>query len=248
MIPLAVQTYTIRREWQADPHKALQNLKELGVKNLELARVDFDEKTANLVVESGLKVVSIQAKFNDLRDRFDQMAAFLRRMDCKIAVVSVLNLSSILFGKACVVRFAKALDRLALHYQQVGITLAFHHHDFEWKRISGKTKLEWLLETSREIQFVSDTYWCKKRGYDPRDIASLIGERLIGWHLRDYDAVMNHHPDCACGSGAIDFETLLRHAPASVVYGAIEQNSDQPFVDLKTSLRHLNAIQTKETL
>jgi sugar phosphate isomerase/epimerase len=220
----------------------------LGVRNVELARVAFDDVTADLVLDSKLHVVSIQAKFAELYEDFERMTTFLRRVGCDIAVVSVLNLPSILCGKQSVVKFAKALDRLALRYRAEGITLAFHHHDFELKRVRGTIKLDWLLEASKEIAFVSDTYWCKKQGFEPRDVAKRIGDRLIGWHLRDYDEMKPKHPDCACGHGAIDFADLLKNAPKTVRYGAIEQNCAQPLVDVKDSLRHLQSIQAKEAL
>jgi len=248
MIPLAVQTYTIRNEWKTDPCMALAGLVALGVKNVELARVDFTPQTAKLVKQSGLRVISVQAKFKTLDKEFKAMVAFLNEVSCRIAVVSVLGLKPLFLGLRAVTAYARDLDRLALRYRNEGITLAFHHHDFEFVHIRGKTKLEWLLEHSKEIRFVSDTYWCKVAGHEPFDVAQQFGERLIGWHLRDYDAVSRKHPDLPCGKGSIDFAKLLANAPSGVVYGAIEQNSIQPYKDLQTSLDHFRSIQAKEAL
>lgn len=248
MIPLAVQTYTIRDAWKEDPGRALAGLVALGVKNVELARVAFTPKTAKIVNDSGLHVIAVQAKYKELDKDFHAMVAFLKEVSCRIAVVSVLGLKPMFLGLRAVTAYARDLDRLALRYRNEGITLAFHHHDFEFVRIHGKTKLEWLLKSSREIRFVSDTYWCKVAGREPLDVAQSIGDRLIGWHLRDYDAVSRKHPDLPCGKGSIDFAKLLANAPSGVAYGAIEQNAKRPFEDLKTSLDHVRSIQAKEAI
>jgi sugar phosphate isomerase/epimerase len=248
MIPLAVQTYTIRNEWKEDPRKALAELVALGVTQVELARVAFTPQTAKIVNDSGLQVIAVQAKFKELDGDFDAMVAFLKAVRCNIAVVSVLGLKPMFLGKRAVQAYAKELDSLALRYRNEGITIAFHHHNFEFVKVSGMTKLEWLLESSREIRFISDTYWCQVAGHEPLDVARKIGDRLIGWHLRDYDTVSKNHPDLPCGKGSIDFAKLLANAPSDLAYGAIEQNSTQPILDLKTSLNHLRSIQAKEAL
>lgn len=248
MIPFAVQTYTIREAWKNDPALSLTRLKQLGVKRLELARVPFVPETARIVLASGLEVVSIQAKFKEWSHHFEPMLAFANAVGCKIAVVSVSSLASILFGKRAVLRYGKRLDELSFRFKKEGIVLALHHHDFEFRMTQGKTKLEWLLSTTKEVGFVSDTYWCKKAGFEPEAVARQIGDRLIGLHLRDFDVQNPDHPDTELGNGSIDFAGLLSNLPASVAYGAIEQNTLDPYGSLSQSIAHLQTITHQEAL
>lgn len=248
MIAFAVQTYTIRMAWRIEAAASLQRLKELGVRRIELARVPFTDETAKIVKDSGLRVVSIQAKFKEWSDHFETMLAFSKAVGCEIAVVSVSSLSSILFGKRAVLRFGKTLDNLAGKYQKEGIRLALHHHDFEFRTIHGQTKLDFLLAHTKDVAFVSDTYWCKKAGFEPESVARRIGGRLIGLHLRDYDPVDPKHPDTELGRGSIDFAALLAQIPTSVVYGAIEQNASDPYRSLAQSIAHLKTITHQEAL
>jgi sugar phosphate isomerase/epimerase len=137
-VRVGVQTYTIREAARRNLPEALARLKALGVTSVELARIAFSAENAAIVRASGLAVSSIQAKFKQLSQDFNAMLAFCGAVDCKIVVVSVLPLSCILGGEWPLRAFAARLDSLAARYREQGITLAFHHHDFEFKRLGGR--------------------------------------------------------------------------------------------------------------
>jgi sugar phosphate isomerase/epimerase len=136
-VQLGVQTYTIREAARRNLPEALARLKALGVTSVELARIAFSPENAAIVRASGLAVMSIQATYKELSGGFDGMAAFCAALDCKLVVVSVLPLACILGGERPLRAFAAGLDGLAARYREQGIALAFHHHDFEFKRLGG---------------------------------------------------------------------------------------------------------------
>jgi sugar phosphate isomerase/epimerase len=139
-VQLGVQTYTIREAARRNLPEALARLKALGVTSVELARIAFSPENAAIVRASGLAVSSIQAKYKELSRGFDGMAAFCAALDCKLVVVSVLPLACILGGEGPLRAFAARLDGLAARYREQGIALAFHHHDFEFKRLGGSAR------------------------------------------------------------------------------------------------------------
>ncbi|MCK7485124.1 MAG: MFS transporter [Bacillus subtilis] len=147
---LAVQTYTIRHEMKDDIHAALFKLKSLGVEAIELARVPFNYAIAQVVKETGLRVESIQVKFHLLKRHFAHFVRFCKEVDCAIVVVSVLPIPAILGGSKAIARFARQLDELAKRYEEEGISLAFHHHAFEFQTIRGKTQI-YVIDGSHEF-------------------------------------------------------------------------------------------------
>ena len=66
MLDFGVQTFTIRHSQKKDVKKAYMPLIKLGIKKYEVARIDFNEKNANIIKElvdgQGIEVVSIQVK------------------------------------------------------------------------------------------------------------------------------------------------------------------------------------------
>jgi sugar phosphate isomerase/epimerase len=240
---LAVQTYTIRHEMKEDIHAALFKLKSLGVTGIELARVPFNYAIAQVVKEVGLRVESIQVKFHHLDRHFDHFVRFCKEVECDVVVVSVLPLTAIIGGHQAMKRFARRLDHLANRYAQANIILAFHHHAFEFQTIRKKTKFETLYkETSDIVKFVSDTYWTQKSGIDPAAFVANIGKRLIGLHLRDLKIDEQHQFDTHLGDGVIDFPAIFQVLPASVRYGAIEQNAVHPYESIAKSIKFIQPL------
>jgi sugar phosphate isomerase/epimerase len=239
-VRLGVQTYTIREAARRNLPEALARLKALGVTSVELARIAFSPENAAIVRASGLAVMSIQAKYKELSRGFDGMAAFCAALDCKLVVVSVLPLACILGGERPLRAFAARLDGLAARYREQGIALAFHHHDFEFKKLGGygasgrRRKFELLVEESfaRRSNSCLDTYWAKRAGEDPCRLITWLGGRLAGLHLRDHAAVRKGtrsiHSDTELGRGDIDFAAVIKAASPFASYAAIEQKSDAP--------------------
>ena len=146
--------------------------------------------------------------------------------------------------------FISRLDGLATEYEKAGITLAYHHHNWEYIRLSnGKTRMEELLSKTAKIKFVHDTYWTARCGIDPARQIRQLGNRLLGIHLRDLTfgkRLLSVVPrDTYIGGGVIDFAAVLDAADeVGCTYTVIEQNSDTPYEDIGRSLENLNKIRT----
>ncbi len=238
---IGIQTYTVRKEAHKDVIQTFKTLKSLGIEHLELAYVSLDDQTIQAIRESGLKVSAIQATFKTLATKMDEMISFAKQVDCQTLVVSVLPLPCILLGQKALEKFAYHLNLLSQRYTSKGFKLGFHHHDYEFKRIDGKTKLDVLLSLTHPlIGIVSDTYWSKKAGYKPIEVMQKIGKRLIGVHLRDLHK--NKRKDTILGTGTIDFKEIDTYLKNQQAYQVIEQNSKHPISDIKQSLKNLDKI------
>ncbi len=246
---LALQTYTIRKECKEDLVASLNRVVQMGISHIELARVPFDKQTLNAIQQTPIQVVAIQEKFHKLARNVLHYVSFCQELKCNIVCVSVLELQAILCGHQAMKRFAKKLNQLAWEYHKHGIQLAFHHHDFEFKQVRGKMKVTTLIEsTNEQVAFVLDTYWATRSNQDVLELIRNIGPRLIGFHLRDCVRTSSTTCDGALGTGVVDFKGLLKQIPPTIVYGAIEQNSSQPFQDLNQSIKYLTSIQIKENV
>ena len=249
---IGVQTFTIRKAQKRNLEAAYLPLIEMGIRDLEIARIKFDRKNAlevrRLMDAYGIRVAAIQAKPKDLHWHPQMLAEFCRITGCRNIVISMLPFHCILGSEALFYRFVDKLDEWCETFREQGITLSYHHHHWEYITLSnGKTRMEELLTRTKKLRFVHDTYWTASCGRDPAEQIRQFGSRLTGIHLRDLTyrkRGLDVLPvDTAPGQGLIDFRQVLEAAQeVQCRYCAIEQKTDRPYEDLKTGWEHCRQI------
>ncbi|QGK75154.1 sugar phosphate isomerase/epimerase [Flavobacterium sp. SLB02] len=97
-----------------------------------------------------------------------------------------------------------------------GLKLAYHNHDFEFKKQDGITGYEILLkETDHDlVSFELDLYWVVRSGNDPIKLFKENPGRFKLWHVKDMDKV-NPALNTEIGSGPIDFKTIFKEVKQS---------------------------------
>ena len=245
---LGVQTFTIRKMQKKDIEKAYLPLIEMGIRHVEIGRMKFTEENARQVKDLrdryGLEVTSIQVKPKDVFQHKEDVIRFCHVIGCTNVVISMLPFSCILGNEQKFYEFIGTLDQFYDEYQKQGIDLGYHHHDWEYIRLSnGKTRMEELLEKTKKILFVHDTYWTHKCGQESWKQVEQFGSRLMGIHLRDMTlkkkGIKVIAKDAPVGTGVVDFERVFASAEkAGCRYGVIEQKSDHPYEDIRISFEN----------
>ena len=247
-----VQTFTIRKAQKKSITKAYLPLIEQGIDNFEVARIKFSAGNAKeikeLVDKHGIEISSIQVKPKYVFGDVDGVVRFCNMTGCKNVVISMLPFRCILGSEQEFYRFVDSLDRQCEIYAERGITLAYHHHNWEYVKVSnGRTRMAEILARTNKIMFVHDTYWTARCGIDPALQIAEFGNRLLGIHLRDLtfnkkfiDVVPT---DTVVGQGVIDFKRVISAASyVGCSYMVIEQKTDTPYEDIKQSYTYLKKI------
>ena len=252
---IGIQTFTVRRAQKKRLESAYAPLAKMGVDSLEIARIDFSQANAKVLSELlprlGITPVSIQVKPKHVIHHAHAVVDFCKTVGCKTVVISMLPFSCILGTERKFYRFVDSLDVLYDLYASHGITLAYHHHNWEYIRLSnGKTRMQELLARTSKIKFVCDTYWVARCGIDPAKQIREFGERLLGTHLRDLTFrkhLLKVLPlDTSLGDGVIDFDSVLSAlSEVGAEYAVIEQNTRIPYEDIAKSLAHLGKLETE---
>ena len=251
-----VQTFTIRRAQKKDIEKSYLPLIKMGISELEVARIDFNEKNADeiwaIMGNHNIRPVSIQVKPKYVFGDPESVIRFCKTTGCNNVVISQLPFSCVLGDEEKFYSFIARLDGQYELYEKEGITLAYHHHNWEYIKLSnGKTRMDELLSKTSKIKFVHDTYWTARCGIDPAKQIVRFGDRLLGIHLRDLDFskklidVVPH--DTWVGGGVIDFRSVLYAAKkVGCEYFVIEQNSKDPYSDIEKSYNYLLSLNIEE--
>ncbi|MBR5241634.1 MAG: sugar phosphate isomerase/epimerase [Clostridia bacterium] len=252
MTRIGVQTFTIRHAQKKDIRAAYMPLIRLGIKRYEVARIDFNKKNAmalrELVESEGIEIASIQVKPKYVFGEPEEIISFCKTVGCKNVVISMLPFGCILGKEKKFYDFLGRLDAQYALYEKSGITLAYHHHNWEYVTLSnGKTRMEELLSKTERIKFVSDTYWTAGCGISPAAQLYAFGERLLGVHLRDLThsarGIKVIPKNCPVGEGVIDFSAVIRAASdVGAEYLVIEEKTDTPYENIEKSYRNIERI------
>ena len=247
-----VQTFTVRRAQRKSIEKAYLPLIKLGIKSFEVARIDFSTQNAKrlsaLVREHGIEICAIQVKPKYVFGASEKIIEFCKMTGCKNVVISMLPFKCILGSEKHFYGFISLLDKQFERYEKEGITLAYHHHNWEYVKLSnGKTRMQELLLGTKKIKFVHDTYWSARSGVAPERQIKEFGNRLLGVHLRDLTHTAKglkvNPKNCAVGEGVIDFSAVIRAASdVGAEYLVIEEKTDTPYENIEKSYQNIGKI------
>ena len=249
-----VQTFTIRKAQKKNIRSSYLPLINLGIKSFEVARIDFNRKNAleikSLVDEFGIEISAAQVKPKYVFGAVEQVVEFCNITGCKNVVISQLPFDCVLGKEERFYSFISTLDKQYEIYEKHGITLAYHHHNWEYIKLSnGKTRMAEILSKTKKIKIVHDTYWTARCGTDPVLQIKEFGNRLLGIHLRDLtfkkSGIDVLSVDTSIGNGVINFGGVLEAALENGCnYYVIEQKTDKPYADIEKSFKYLNSIIT----
>lgn len=137
-------------------------------------------------------------------------------------------------------KIAARVNEAAEMCKKAGLKLAYHNHDFEFKKYDGVTGYEILLkETDKDlVYFELDLYWVVHSGNDPLKLFKENPGRFKMWHVKDKDK-NNNDLNTEVGSGTIDFKPFFAAAKQSgMVHFFVEQENNfasNSFESIKSS-------------
>ncbi|MNK58341.1 Inosose dehydratase [compost metagenome] len=137
-------------------------------------------------------------------------------------------------------KIAARVNEAAKMCKKAGLKLAYHNHDFEFKKYDGVTGYEILLnETDKDlVYFELDLYWVVHSGNDPLKLFKENPGRFKMWHVKDKDK-NNSDWNTEVGSGTIDFKPFFAAAKQSgMVHFFVEQENNfasKSFESIKAS-------------
>ncbi len=186
--PVALQLYSVRDDVEKDFAGTLQKVKAMGYDGVEFAGLygKTAEEVKNLCAENDLVPISAHVPFIDMINDPSLLGVYAE-IGCKYVVIPYLTeeyrpgndkFAEVISGAAMLGEKAKAL----------GMTLAYHNHDFEFTKIDGKYALDILYDTVSAdlLQAELDTCWVNVGGEDPARYVRKYAGRVDVLHLKDF--------------------------------------------------------------
>lgn len=210
---LAIQLYSLRREFAANADAAFNSVPSLGFNGIELAgRYDWSlEKWQGLLKEHGLNVVAGHVGFDAIEgDNLQETLAWHRGLGCDHLVVPAMpdgekeNVDDYENG-------AHRLNKGASILAAEGFKLSYHNHAFEFDALpeTDKVGMDILLEGTDPsmVGFEFDTYWLEKGGQNAVEFIKKHIDRVTLIHAKELRA--SDGADVPAGEGNVGFTEII---------------------------------------
>lgn len=189
LFPIAIQLYSVRDELEKDFIGTLRKIKELGFDGVEFAGLygHAPAEIKKILGDIVLTPVSAHVPYTDLVADPQKVIGQYAEIGCKYIAIPYLTPEyrpgAEKFNE--VIESAKTLGKAA---KDLGITLLYHNHDFEFEKIDGEYALDILYKSVSAdlLQTEIDTCWVNVAGENPSNYLRKYTGRSPVVHLKDF--------------------------------------------------------------
>ena len=236
-IPLGLQLYTVRADLAKDFAGTLNKIKAMGLHRVQTASLAANGHDAmglrKIFDDMGLKWESSHAAGDALRISAQQTvdrakAAGLKNLVCSFPLYPV-DQAAVLAGPALDdwKRDAEACNKIGTLCKNAGLTLSYHNHNVEFKKIGGVYAYDTLLKETDPalVQMEMDIGWVVASGADPVDYLTRYPARYRSLHIKDLKPQGVPNTDlkmisAIIGQGIVDWTRVLAAAKKASVRNA----------------------------
>lgn len=253
--PIGLQLYSLRDQFKKDIPSTLDEIKDWGIQNVELAGTygDTPEQFKVKLAAHGLKAISGHFPYERLRDDPEGVAAEAQALGLQYVGCAWIPHTDPFDEKTCrdaIAVFNKAGEILAKHHMK----FFYHVHGYEFQPSGRGTLLDLvMMETNPKfVNFEMDIFWIVFPGQDPVELLKKYPHRWELMHLKDMKkgtvtgALTGHSDvtnDAALGKGMMDMRAILKAARrAGVKWYFIEDESPSSEGQIPESLRYLEQV------
>ena len=243
-IPIALQMYTLRNEAESDFTGTLKTVAELGYDGVELAGYGglSASELRGILDDLKLRAVSSHVSLTELRSHIHKVIQEQHELGSSFIVCPYLPPDE--RSEEQYIQLIDDLNSLGETCYQEGITLCYHHHDFEISTLSnGNTALDLILSETNPLWVKAefDIYWLTYAGENPVEWLKRYEDRTPLVHLKDM-TTDGKRQFAELGAGGVDLSSVLHYGVQSHVdWWIVEQDESRipPIESVRMSLEYL---------
>jgi sugar phosphate isomerase/epimerase len=235
-----LQLYTVRNDVAKNLAGTLDYIAKAGYSQIELYGFDgksfFGKSPKELkTMFDGLKLTSPSGHYNfgpvlteGNLDFWKKVLEAANIMGNEYATIPWLDANQ--RGADTLPKLVELVNKAAELTKAAGLKLAYHNHDFEFKKLdNGKSFLQTLLEGTDPsmVDFELDLYWVSYANENAIDWFNKYSGRFTMWHVKDLTTNKEGKKESTqVGDGTIDFGKIFEHKKhAGLKYAFVEQEA-----------------------
>lgn len=245
---IAAQLYTCRDQLKtpADIAVTLRRVRQAGYTAVQVSGLGpIPEKDLMVILDGeGLECCATHESPDKILNETDSVIDRLRQLRCTVTAYPYpANVD--LTSEASVDALIEKLETVGTAFAQAGMTLCYHNHSLEFRRLGGRTILERIYAGTSPVHLQGelDTYWVQHGGGDNVAWCERLTGRLPVIHLKDYMISANNEPThCEVGHGNLNMPGIVAAAErAGCRWFIVEQDTcpGDPVDSLALSYQYL---------
>jgi sugar phosphate isomerase/epimerase len=188
-LPIALQLYSVRDDMKKDFKGTLTKVKEMGYQGVEFAGL-FGHSPAEvkaMLDEIGLTPVSAHVAIDEILADIPKVISDYRAVGCRFIAIPWMA-EERRPGNPLYQQTIEDIKDIGEEANKQGLTLLYHNHDFEFKKLNGEYLLDILYKDIPEdlLKTQIDTCWANVGGEDPAEYLRKYKGRSPVVHLKDF--------------------------------------------------------------
>ncbi len=247
---VAVQLYTLRDflKTPADIAATLRKVREIGYQAVQASGIGPIDpaELARMIAGEGLTLCATHESSVDILQDPAKVIAKMHALGCALTAYPFPN--GVDFSKeADVAALIAGLRASGKRFREAGITLCYHNHAHEFRKLNGKVILERIYDEvpAADLKAELDTYWVQMGGADVVAWMDKMAGRQPIVHLKDCGVDKDNKTGfCEIGAGNLPWERIIAAADAGgTEWFAVEQDSTpgNPFDSVRQSFDYIQA-------
>ena len=257
--PVGVQIYSLRNQLKQDGAKALDVLKALNVKYVEIGIESHygltQEQMKQALDERGLIPIAAHAGQGFLLNKTEEAIAAARYFGLKYLGVAWASHQKPL-DEAQTLKIAADFNEIGKRLKAAGIQFFYHNHGFEFQPYKDGTLFDLLMAKTDPdlVKLEMDVLWTVFPGQDPVKLLKKYPDHWVLMHLKDLKKGVAGNlsggtdltNDVVLGTGQADYPAILKACQEiGIKYYFIEDESPTVLEQLPKSLNYLSQIELR---
>lgn len=245
---LSIQLYSLRKYGNLD--RILDLIASVGLKQVEPVMSHYvgAAKTRVALDDRGLTAPSGHFSLEAVSTRADWVIDVSHTIGIQQVIVPAVPPEVRTNRAADWQRTANALADAAPRLADVGLTLAYHNHDWDFRPLEdGRTPMDLVL-AGPAVYWQADVAWIARAGVNVTAWLSKYEERLVSCHIKDIAPEGKNLDEDGwtdVGDGTMDWKQLWKRCRATPAYWMVIEHDNpkhfERFVDRSfTFLTHLS--------
>ena len=189
-LPVGIQFYSVRDEAQKDFRGTLQKIYDMGYEGVEFAGLygNSPESVRDMCREIGIVPISCHVSLDEMMADPEKVIRDYQTIGCRYIAIPYLPEDRRYDAEKWpeTEEFIKKFGKMC---NEKRITLLYHNHDFEFKKINGEIGLDYMYRVidAELLETELDLCWVNVGGENPAEYVMKYSGRAPVVHIKDFE-------------------------------------------------------------